>query len=131
MISEYKVLIREHHLDSYGHVNNATYLSLFEEARWEVVTARGYGYEKVHETGQGPVILEVNMKFFKELTLRETITITVQLDSYDGKIGNISQKMIKENGEVACELKMVSGFFDLKTRRLILPTPEWKTALGL
>ena len=29
---EFEVLIREHHLDSYGHVNNATYLALYEEA---------------------------------------------------------------------------------------------------
>jgi YbgC/YbaW family acyl-CoA thioester hydrolase len=129
--SEYKLLIRESHLDSYGHVNNATYLTLFEEARWEIVTSRGYGYKKVHETGQGPVILEVHMKFLKELKLRETITITLELDSYEGKIGHLTQKMIKSDGEVACELKMVMGFFDLKNRKLILPTPEWKTAVGL
>lgn len=131
MDSTYKVLIRESHLDSYGHVNNATYLTLFEEARWEIVTQRGYGYKKVHETGQGPVILEVNLKFLKELTLRETITITLELESYEGKIAKINQKMIKSNGDVASELKLVVGFFDLKARKLILPTPEWKVALGL
>lgn len=131
MLSEYKLLIREHHLDSYGHVNNATYLTLFEEARWEIITSRGYGYAKVHETGQGPVILEVNMKFLKELKLRESITITLELESYEGKIGQIKQRMIKDSGDVACEMKMTMGFFDLKARKLILPTPEWKIAVGL
>ena len=43
-VSEYKILIREHHVDSYGHVNNATYLSLYEEARWEVITPEGFGF---------------------------------------------------------------------------------------
>ncbi|MBC7464592.1 MAG: acyl-CoA thioesterase [Bdellovibrio sp.] len=131
MISEYKLLIREHHLDSYGHVNNATYLNLFEEARWEIITSRGYGYSKVHETGQGPVILDVNMKFLKELKLRETITITLELESYEGKIGKITQRMIKSDGDIACEMKMTMGFFDLKARKLILPSPEWKIAVGL
>lgn len=127
----YQILIREYHLDSYGHVNNATYLNLFEEARWEYCTQRGYGYQKVHETGQGPVILEVNMKFLKELKLREMITITLELSSQEGKISHLFQKMIKENGETACELKLVTGFFDLEARRLLLPSEEWKAVLGI
>ena len=130
MTAEYQILIREHHLDSYGHVNNATYLNLFEEARWEACTTRGYGYKKVHETGQGPVILEVQMKFLKELTLRETVTVTLELISQQGKISHLFQKMIKENGQVACELKLVAGFFDLKARRLLVPSEEWQAVLG-
>ncbi len=38
----YPVTIRETHIDSLGHVNNAVYLTLFEEARWEWITAGGY-----------------------------------------------------------------------------------------
>lgn len=130
MIFEYPLIIREFHLDSYGHVNNATYLNLFEEARWEAITTRGYGYQKVHETRQGPVILEVQMKFLKELKLREKIKITLEVVSYEGKLFRLRQKMIKENSEVACEMNMVAGFFDLNERKLILPTPEWLVALG-
>ncbi len=73
----YQLLIREQHLDSYGHVNNATYVSLFEEARWEMSTQRGYGYNKIQESGKGPIILEINLKFLKEVTLRETVTISL------------------------------------------------------
>ena len=131
MVTNYDVLIREQHLDSYGHVNNATYLALFEEARWEIVTARGYGYEKVHQTMQGPVILEVNLKFLKELKLREKIVISLELVSYEGKISKVKQTMINPRGEIACELLAIVGFFDLKARKLILPTPEWLKALGI
>ena len=31
----YPLLIKETYLDTFGHVNNATYLTLFEEARWD------------------------------------------------------------------------------------------------
>ncbi len=130
MISTYQVMIRENHLDSYGHVNNAMYLTLFEEARWEVVTARGYGYHKVHETGQGPIILEIQLKFLKELKLRETINITLELISNEGKIAQMRQTMINAKNEIASELILKVGFFDLKARKLILPTPEWIQALG-
>jgi len=130
-IGSYKLLVRESHLDTYGHVNNATYLTLFEEARWEVVTQRGYGFKKVHESGQGPVILEINLKFMKELRLREEITITTDLVEYPGKVGRLRQQMLKADGTVACEAIFVFGLFDLKARKMIEPTPEWRKAVGL
>jgi YbgC/YbaW family acyl-CoA thioester hydrolase len=130
-VGTYKMLIRESHLDSYGHVNNATYLTLLEEARWEVITQNGYGYSEVHRTGQGPVILEVNLKFMKELRLREEITITTEVVEYSGKIGRLKQQMIKPDGSVASEAIFVFGLFDLKARKMIEATPAWKRALGL
>ncbi len=131
MSYQYEMVIKEHHLDSYGHVNNATYLALYEEARWELITGRGYTYQKVHETGLGPVILEVNLKFQKELTLRETIKISFELVSYEGKIFKLKQQMIKPDGSIASEATFTGGFFDLKARKLILPNEEWKLAVGL
>lgn len=127
---QYELVIKEHHLDSYGHVNNATYLALFEEARWELITQRGYDYQHVHKTGMGPVILEVNMKFMKELVLRETIKISFEMISYEGKIFKLKQKIIKPNGDIACEALFTGGFFDLKARKLILPNEEWLKAVG-
>ncbi|MBC7370837.1 MAG: acyl-CoA thioesterase [Bdellovibrionaceae bacterium] len=131
VISSYKMLIRESHLDSYGHVNNATYLTMYEEARWDFITPRGYGYQKVHESGQGPVILEVNLKFLKELRLREEITITSEMIEYPSKIGKLKQQMLKPDGSVASEAIFTMGLFDLKARKMILPTKEWLTAIGL
>lgn len=129
-VGKYKVLIRESHLDTYGHVNNARYLDMYEEARWQLVTDRGYGFKKVHDSGQGPVILEVNLKFMKELRLREEITITTELVDYPGKIGRLKQQMIKPDGTVASEAIFVFGLFDLKARKMIEPTAEWKIAVG-
>ncbi len=130
MISEYKVLIRESHLDTYGHVNNAVYLTLFEEARWQIITERGYGFNRVHETKKGPIVLEVHMKFIKELTLREEIRITLEVISYKGKILQLRQTMVKPDGEVACILDCVAAFFDLAQRKIIPPNEEWLHAIS-
>lgn len=127
----HEVLIREGHLDSFGHMNNATYLALMEEARWEAITRGGYGLREIHKAGQGPVILEVNLKFLKEIRLRERIRITVEMLDYDGKVGHLKQHMIKDDDTVAAEAVFVFGLFDLKSRKLIEPTPAWRTALGI
>ncbi|MBX3039669.1 MAG: acyl-CoA thioesterase [Bdellovibrionaceae bacterium] len=130
-LSDYSVLIREFHVDSLGHVNNATYLALLEEARWEVITGNGYGFSEVQKHKKGPVILEVNLKFMKEIRLRETITIKTEMADYTGKIGHIKQTILKQDGSVSAEALFTFGFFDLQTRRLIEPTPEWLKAIGM
>lgn len=130
-LSSYQVTIKEFHVDSYGHVNNATYLALYEEARWEVITPRGFGFKAIHKMKMGPVILEVNLKFKREIGLRENITITTKLLDYKGKVGQMLQQMVKADGTVASEALFTFGLFDMKERRLIEPTPEWKNALGM
>lgn len=128
---EYEVLIRETHLDTFGHVNNAVYLSLFEEARWDIVTKRGYGLKEVHRDKLGPTILEVNVKFRREIRNRETIRIRTSVVSQQGKITTLRQVMINSAGEAACIADFVVGLFDMNTRKLVEPTPEWKRALDL
>jgi acyl-CoA thioester hydrolase len=130
-IHEYPILIRESHIDTLGHMNNATYLQLYEEARWQLITERGYGIEKIKETKQGPVILEVTVKFLSEITLREKIKITTELIDYNKKIGRLVQKMVKEDGTIGSEAMFVFGLFDLKSRKLIEPSGDWKYAVGM
>ncbi len=127
----YELVIKEHHLDTFGHVNNSVYLQLFEEARWEVITSRGYGLIEVLKYKKGPVILEANIKFLKELKLRETVKITFEAPPVSkSKIIQIKQQMIKANGDVASELLVTIGFFDLGERKLIAPTEKWLNVLN-
>lgn len=126
----YPLLIREHHLDSFGHVNNATYLSIFEEARWEFVTARGFGLDRIQVLGVGPIVLEVQVKFLKEIVLRQSVIIESQLLSYEKKIGTMQQVIVDAAGQRYCEAHLTFGLFDMKQRRLILPQAEWLAAVG-
>lgn len=128
---QYELLVRESHIDTIGHVNNATYLQLFEEARWELLTQRNYGIKEIQKTKLGPVILEINLKFHKEITLREKIRIETEILQYHSKIGTLSQIMFKEDQTLACEAKMVFGLFDMTARKLIPPTSEWLYGVGV
>lgn len=130
-VHEYPVLIREQHLDTLGHVNNARYLDLFEEARWDLITRHGYGLDEISRRRVGPVILEVTLKFQRELRNRQTIVIKSWIDSYVGKISRMTQQMVDEQGRSCCEAQFVFGLFDLAARKLISPTPEWLGAVGL
>lgn len=54
-----RIKIRGHHLDFYGHVNNARYLKLLEEARWRMVEDSGSLRDR-HERGLTFVIVDIN-----------------------------------------------------------------------
>lgn len=125
----YKLTIKEFHLDTFGHVNNATYLQIYEEARWEFITQNGYGLDKIRSTGKGPVILEINIRFIKELGLRENITIYSQTGEYEGKVGKIRQWIVDEQGSICSDVEMKIGLFDTQLRKLVAPTENWLTAI--
>ncbi len=130
-VFEHRLQIKEAHLDTFGHVNNAVYLQLFEEARWEIITPRGYGLETVHKLQIGPTILGINLQFRREVRNREDCVIRSWLTSHERKISVLRQVLVNSKGEEACIADFTMGLFDLKARKLIEPTPEWRVALGL
>ena len=130
-LHEKPVVISEAHLDSFGHLNNARYLELFEQARWDLIHERGFGLETIRRTRTGPTILGVEMKFLQELAPREQIVIRSELVSYERKVGRMRQVMLKGDGTSACEAVFTFGLFHLDLRRLVEPTPEWAYAVGI
>ena len=129
-VFKHQVLIREYHLDTFGHVNNATYLALLEDARWEFLNDNGFSLQTIHQLGIGPVILECHIKFLKEITLRQTIVIESQVLAYKNKVGVMEQVIFNEQHEPCSRAKITFGFFDMKARQLILPSDEWLRAIG-
>ncbi len=99
-------------------------MTLFEEARWDCLTKKEYGLLRIKETGIGPVILEATLKYRKELKLRDQIVIETEFKPFERKIARIEQRMMRD-GELCTTAEFVYGLFDVKERKLVLPTPEW------
>ena len=131
LVHEKPIAISEAHLDSFGHLNHARYFELFEQARWDIISERGFGMEAIKRTKTGPVILEVNVRFMRELAPREAVVIRSDLISYERKIGKFRQQIVKADGGVACDAVFSFGLFDLERRKLVDPSPEWAHAVGL
>jgi YbgC/YbaW family acyl-CoA thioester hydrolase len=131
-MQSFKLTIREHHLDTYKHVNNATYLTLYETARWEWITEAGLGLEQVQASQIGPVLLELNLVFKRELTLREEITIETRfLQMKNPLVMELEQRMLKGCGSLASKLVLSVGIMDMQKRKLIAPPEEWVRAMDM
>lgn len=127
----YKFQVLEQHLDSFGHVNNATYLELYEQARWQMITEKGYSLERIMKEKIGPVILDLELKFKKELCNREWFTIKTKfLEHKNNLVGVVEQEILNENDELCSYIKLSVGLFDMEKRKLLKPSEEWLEAIG-
>jgi acyl-CoA thioester hydrolase len=128
-IYRYEAIIEASDLDSYGHVNNTRYFSLLEDARWDLITNNGYGKAKVDETGLGPIVLEVNLRYLKELLMDDKIVIETKVLLTPGKPLIYMQQKIVRGIDICCEALFTLGLFDLKKRKLVRPSETWLSAL--
>lgn len=85
----------------------------------------------MHRLKVGPTVLEVRIRFVREIRNRQRLTIRTWLESYSGKLGKLAQQIRDEKDELCTDALFTIGLFDMTSRRLVRPTPEWIAALGL
>jgi thioesterase-3 len=130
-IHRYSITILEHHLDFLGHVNNATYFELLEEARWDMITRLGFGVTEIKASCIGPVVLEARIQYKRELTLRQKITIETKFVSVKSSIFKIHQVIKNDSQQICCEADFASCFLDLTQRKIAMPPKTWLNAVGI
>lgn len=123
--------IKEYHLDTFGHVNHATYLQILEDIRWDIIGENGFSLEEIHKTKKGPVILDYTIKYKKELKNRDKVIVESYATKATQKILQFHQTILKEDGTIAAEADMTIGFFDLAERKLIRGGESWLQAVGV
>jgi YbgC/YbaW family acyl-CoA thioester hydrolase len=127
---EYNFIVSDDLLDGYHHVNNARYLDLYERARWDILEKSGLGRESIHKNKIGPVILEVTVRFSKELLPGEEIKILTTSRRKNELIFYFDQQMINSKGKLASKAVFTTSLFDLEKRKMIRADEEWLKAMG-
>lgn len=114
-----RVTVRGYETDVQGHLNQAVYLNYAEHARWSLLQAAGITQAGLVASGVGPVALETNIRYLRELLAGDEVDVTCAFEWGEGKTFKIRQTIRKADGTVAAELVGVGGLLDLKERRLL------------
>ncbi|MBW8804081.1 MAG: acyl-CoA thioesterase [Catenulisporales bacterium] len=122
MVFSVPVTVRGYELDTQGHLNQAVYLQYSEHARWEVLRAAGIQQNEMVAGGIGPVVLEANIKYLRELRGGEEVDVTCEFAWAEGKVFQIKQQIVKKDGTVCADIVLVGGILDLRARKLV-PDP--------
>ena len=110
-------------IDSFGHVNNAVYLEIFEQARWDALKPNGLDLAKMQQMGIGSVIVDIHLKFLHEVKLHDEVKIHTQGSYHKGKTFQVHQELFKDD-VLSAQAEFIMVFFDLNARKAILPNDE-------
>lgn len=117
-----RVTVRGYELDMNGHVNQAVYMQYGEHARWECLKAAGISGTAMTESGAGPIVLELTIRFLSELRDGDELDVTCAYAPKGSKTFTVTHELRRTDGVLAAEITGVGGLLDLTTRRLI-PDP--------
>lgn len=130
MVFSVPITVRGYELDTQGHLNQAVYVQYSEHARWELLRAAGIQQNELVAGGIGPVALEVNVKYLRELRGGDQVDVTCEFSWGEGKVFQLKQYITKADGTVAAEIVVVGGIMDLRERRLVSNPAERLRALA-
>ncbi|HLE10649.1 MAG: hypothetical protein A2504_12750 [Bdellovibrionales bacterium RIFOXYD12_FULL_39_22] len=127
----YEMQILERHLDSLGHVNNATYLEIYEEARWDILTKSDRGVDYIQKNKIGPVVLDLQITYKKELRNREQIQVKSHFVGHKNKlVMSFHQEIYNRENQLVSNIDLSIGVMDLEKRKLVTPSADWIAAIG-
>ncbi|SDM44635.1 acyl-CoA thioesterase [Allokutzneria albata] len=125
-----RIAVRGYELDTQGHLHGATYQDYGEHARWEILRAAGVPQEKLLANGVGPVMLEINIRYLAELGAGDEVDVTCEFTWGAGKTFRIDQRIVRADGTVAAEMRVIGGLMDLSLRKLVPNPAETFAHLG-
>jgi len=113
-----RIKVRGYHEDRFGHVNNARYLELLEEARWEHLEERGLNASFFKEHGIFPVVVRLSIAYRRPASAGDTLDVTADVVRAGRRkivIGQVAR--LVSTGDVAVEAEVTAVFVDEKTGR--------------
>ena len=120
MILEYNRKIFGYECDIYGHLNNANYLHLYEEARADALEQMNMPIRKLADIGFHIYLTNIEINFVKGLSLESTVTIKSRIDSMN-RLTSIWIQEIYNTKEELCNKAIVKGAFVKDGKPVRLP----------
>jgi len=71
--------VRGYELDSFGHVNNATYLNYLEHARWKMLNEEGITLEWIEREQRWPVISSIEIKYLRPTFMGDQLIVKTRV----------------------------------------------------
>lgn len=116
---EYKRKIFGYESDIYGHLNNAIYLHIYEEARSDALDQMGMSIQKLNEKNIGIFLINLELEFIKAIQMGEIITVHSDIIKSTRLKATWKQEIFNSKNEL-CNRAIVKGVFikDTKPNRL-------------
>ena len=114
--------VRTYECDSYGHVNNATFLNYCEVARVELLNKMGYDLDGLKKAGFLLVIVKIEMEYKRPAYANDELEISVDWIERGKTSAAFKQEIINQhNSELIASAKIIWVTTDLKGKPIAIP----------
>lgn len=108
--------------DIYGHLNNANYLHIYEEARAELLEELGMSISAFKEHDINIYLTRIEVQFVKSISLEEIIKVHTDI-SKTTRLRSIWEQEIHNEEDELCNKAIVEGVFVSGGKPIRLPRP--------
>lgn len=113
-----RVKVRGYHEDRFGHVNNARYLELLEEARWAHLEERGLDPGFFESRGIFPVVVRLSISYRRPASAGDVLVISADVASAGRRrIVIVQQARFASSDDVCVDAEVTVMFVDEKSGR--------------
>lgn len=107
-------------IDTYGHMNMAYYAKIFDDLGYEMLSEYGLGaeYTKIHKLGL--FVVDVRIKYMREVVANAPLTVSLTLKKIDDKrLWTKLEMHHTELGYLAATMDQLAVNASLETRRAV------------
>ncbi|MBN2364609.1 MAG: acyl-CoA thioesterase [Calditrichaeota bacterium] len=114
--------VRSYECDSYGHVNNATYLNYLEFARMSALFEKGFSLDSMKKNGYLVVIRRIEIDYKFPLYMNDEVFIKTFASEARKTSGTFTQQIFRaENNQLAAEARVTWVFIDQGGQPISIP----------
>ncbi|HLO16558.1 MAG TPA: thioesterase family protein [Anaerolineales bacterium] len=125
------VEVRYGDLDPQGHVNNAKYLTYFEQARVAYWIELGLFTKDQSFMELGVILADVHITYFEPIYFGRLIKVGVHIARLGNKSMTWEQNIIDvDSGKELAKGEVVMVSYDYKQKRTISIPPEWREKIS-
>ena len=116
------IKVRTYECDSYGHVNNATFLNYCEVARVELLEKMGYDLNGLKKAGFLLVIVKIEMEYKKPAYANDELEVNVGWIERGKTSAAFEQEIHNcKTNELIARAKIIWVSTDLKSKPIAIP----------
>ena len=125
------VEVRYGDLDPQGHLNNAKYLTYFEQARVAYLINLGLFEKGLSFLEIGMIIADIHIIFYKSVLWETPVKVGVAISKLGNKSFTVLQNIVHaETGEVLAEGEVIMVAFDYHTEKTIRVPDDWREIIN-
>lgn len=125
------IKVRGYHIDVFGHMNNARYLELMEEARWQYVEATNFG-ALLKANNWGFAVVNINITYKKPAFAGNILTFMIEVTRMGNSSMTLQQNMyLKGTDTLIAQADVTFVVLNLANNRPVKITDELKDAFTI